>query len=312
MSEVVGRRIIYNRANIGFCAFTVGCAWTPSLPGLVILRFLQGCSASCSLNNAGGTISDLVPIHRRGLAMSMYSAGWRWVFWLWLILNGTMGIFCAFTYTETYAPVILKRKAKTLRQKTGNQALYANGQRQLPANTVLKRAITRPVKMFLFCSVVTGLAVYNAVIYGFTYLLFSTFSVVLEDQYGFNQGRLGMVYLGLTIGFLVSLSLARVVNDKTHARLSKKQGSSKTRIPFNVYMIDAYTKYAANAITAGNILRSLSAALLPLVGASLYNNLGYGWGNFLLAFVSLALGAMCLLFRKYGEEWRREFSIQLH
>ncbi|KAB8232502.1 major facilitator superfamily domain-containing protein [Aspergillus alliaceus] len=346
MSEVVGRRIIYNRANIGFCAFTVGCALTPSLLGLVILRFLQGCSASCSLNNAGGTISDLVPIHRRGLAMTMYSAGWRWVFWLWLILNGTMGIFCAFTYTETYAPVILKRKVKTLRQKTGNQALYANGQRQLPANTVLKRAITSPVKMFLFCSVVTGLAVYNAVIYGFTYLLFSTFSVVLEDQYGFNQGRLGMVYLGLTIGFLVSLTKSRGAA-KPEFRLESLVygaiailieffiyewtvqyhfdsavpvvatgivgfGVMFTFIPFNVYMIDAYTKYAASAITAGNILRSLSAALLPLVGASLYNNLGYGWGNSLLAFVSLALGAMCLLFLKYGEEWRREFSIQLH
>lgn len=105
MSEVVGRRVIYNCANIGFSAFSLGCALTPSLPGLVIMRFLQGCSASCSLNNAGGTISDLVPIHRRGFAMSMYSAGfllgpavgpiagaflaaaagWRWVFWLLLI-----------------------------------------------------------------------------------------------------------------------------------------------------------------------------------------------------------------------------------
>jgi multidrug resistance protein len=106
MSEVVGRRIIYNCANIGFSAFSIGCALTPSLGGLVVLRFLQGCSASCSLNNAGGTISDLVPVHRRGLAMSMYTvgfllgpavgpvagsylaaaAGWRWVFWLLLIV----------------------------------------------------------------------------------------------------------------------------------------------------------------------------------------------------------------------------------
>lgn len=76
-------------------------------------------------------------------------------------------------------------------------------------------------------------------------------------------------------------------------------------------MIDAYTKYAANAIAAGNILRSLSAALLPLVGVPLYNRLGYGWGNSLLAFVSLGLGAMSLLFRKYGEEWRRKFSVRL-
>ncbi|KJK63059.1 MFS like protein [Aspergillus parasiticus SU-1] len=379
MSEVVGRRIIYNCANVGFSAFTIGCALTPSLGGLVVLRFLQGCAASCSLNNAGGTISDLVPIHRRGFAMSMYSVGfllgpavgpvagsflaaakgWRWVFWLLLILNGTMGVICALTYKETYAPVILERKVKKLRKKTGNRALYAKDQRQLPVRTVLKRAITRPVKMFLFCPVVSGLAVYNAVVYGFTYLLFSTFSVVFEEQYQFDQGRLGLVYLGLAIGFLVSLSIASVVNDRTHARLTRKHGATKpefrlesliygaiaipigffiygwtaqyhvdsavpivatgivgfgvmfTFIPFNVYMIDAYTKYAASAIAAGNILRSLSAALLPLVGVPLYNRLGYGWGNSLLAFVSLGLGAMSLLFRRYGEEWRRKFSVQL-
>ncbi|CRG83296.1 putative transporter C530,02 [Talaromyces islandicus] len=378
MSEVVGRRIIYNCANIGFSAFSIGCALTPSLGGLVVLRFLQGCSASCSLNNAGGTISDLVPVHRRGFAMSMYTvgfllgpavgpvagsylaaaAGWRWVFWLLLIVNGTMGIICALIYPETYAPVILERKAKKLRKTTGNSALYTKGQRQLSASVVLKRAISRPIKMFLFCPVVTGLAIYNAVVYGFTYLLFSTFSVVFHGQYNYDEGKLGLVYLGLAIGFLVSLSIASVTNDKTHAHLTKKHGVAKpeyrldslvygaiaipigffiygwtaerhvdsavpivatglvgfgvmfTFIPFNVYMIDAYTKYAASAIAAGNILRSMSAALLPLVGIPLYNKLGYGWGNSLLAFISLGLGATSLLFRKYGEQWREKFSVE--
>lgn len=75
-------------------------------------------------------------------------------------------------------------------------------------------------------------------------------------------------------------------------------------------MIDAYTKYAASAIAAGNILRSLSAALLPLVGLPMYNRLGYGWGNSLLAFISLGLGGMFIVFRRYGEQWRKRFSIQ--
>lgn len=138
-----------------------------------------------------------------------------------------MGIICAITYPETYSPVILERKAKQLRKTTGNPALYAKGQRQLPASAVLKRAISRPIKMFLFCPVVTGLAIYNAVVYGFTYLLFSTFSVVFEGQYGYGEGKLGLVYLGLAIGFLVSLSIASVTNDRTYARLSKKHGVAK-------------------------------------------------------------------------------------
>lgn len=86
--------------------------------------------------------------------------------------------------------------------------------------------------------------------------------------------------------------------------------SFDVQIPYNVYMIDAYTNYAASAIAAGNILRSLAAALLPLVGIPLYNALGYGWGNSLLAFISLGLGGMSLIFLRYGEEWRQKFSIQ--
>ncbi|PYH95662.1 MFS general substrate transporter [Aspergillus ellipticus CBS 707.79] len=378
MSELIGRRMIYNGANLGFSAFSIGCALTPSLGGLVALRFLQGCCASCSLNNAGGTIADLVPIHRRGFAMSMYSAGfllgpavgpiagsylsaaagWRWIFWLLLIVNGTIGIICAVIYPETYAPVILEQKATKLRKKTGNMGLYVKGHRQVPVSTGLQRAVSRPIKMLLFCPVVTGLAVYNAVVYGFTYLLFSTFSVVFEGQYHFSEGRLGLVYLGLAIGFLVSLSIASVVSDRTYVRLSKKHGVVKpeyrldpliygaiaipigyfiygwtaekhidsavpivatglvgfgvmfTFIPYNVYMIDAYAKYAASAIAAGNILRSLSAALLPLAGIPLYDRLGYGWGNSLLGIVSFGLGAMCLFFRRYGEEWRERFTVE--
>ncbi|KAJ5726103.1 uncharacterized protein N7483_007460 [Penicillium malachiteum] len=103
-------------------------------------------------------ISDLIPIHRRGFAMSMYSvgfllgpavgpiagsllaaaAGWRWVFWLLLILNGTTGVICALTYRETYEPVLLECKAKRLRKETGNPALYAKGARKRPAKVALQ------------------------------------------------------------------------------------------------------------------------------------------------------------------------------
>lgn len=76
-------------------------------------------------------------------------------------------------------------------------------------------------------------------------------------------------------------------------------------------MIDAYTDYAASAIAAGNILRSITASMLPLAGIPLYDRLGYGWGNSLLAFISLGLGVMALLFRKYGERWRERFQIDL-
>lgn len=138
-----------------------------------------------------------------------------------------MGVICALTYRETYEPVLLEWKAKKLRKETGNPALYAKGARKRPAKVVLQQAISRPIKMLLFSPVVTALATYNAVVYGFTYLLFSTFSDVFEGQYNFSEARLGLVYLGLAIGFLISLSIASYANDATHARLTKKHGEAK-------------------------------------------------------------------------------------
>lgn len=70
-------------------------------------------------------------------------------------------------------------------------------------------------------------------------------------------------------------------------------------------MIDAYITCSASAIAAGNILRNLTAALLPLAGDPMYAILGCGWGNILLAFISLGLGGMFIMFRNYGETSRK-------
>ena len=76
-------------------------------------------------------------------------------------------------------------------------------------------------------------------------------------------------------------------------------------------MTIAYTKYAASAIAASSVLRSIAGALVPLAGIPLYDRLGLGWGNSLLAFVSLGLGGLPLLFCRYGEGWRKGFPIEL-
>ena len=53
-------------------------------------------------------------------------------------------------------------------------------------------------------------------------------------------------------------------------------------MPVSTYLIDAFTKYAASAMAANTIFRSIVGAFLPLAGESLYRDLGVGWGNSLL------------------------------
>lgn len=70
------------------------------------------------------------------------------------------------------------------------------------------------------------------------------------------------------------------------------------------YLIDAYTTYAASAVAANTVLRSLVGGLLPLAGLSMYDALGLGWGNSLIAFIALGLTPIPFVFYIWGERLR--------
>lgn len=73
-----------------------------------------------------------------------------------------------------------------------------------------------------------------------------------------------------------------------------------------MYLIDAFGTYAASAVAASIILRSFGGALLPLAGGPMFESLGMGWGGSVLAFISLALMPVPIIFLKYGERIRQK------
>lgn len=70
-------------------------------------------------------------------------------------------------------------------------------------------------------------------------------------------------------------------------------------LPVQTYMIDAFPNYAASAIAALTATRSLVGAFLPMAGTPMYQAIGLGWGNSVLAFASLFLGGCVFLLYKY-------------
>ncbi|KAJ9138909.1 MFS multidrug transporter [Pleurostoma richardsiae] len=72
------------------------------------------------------------------------------------------------------------------------------------------------------------------------------------------------------------------------------------------FLVDTYPRYAASAVGAGTVLRSLGGFGFPLFAPDLYARLDYGWGNTLLACIAVVVGwpAPVLLW-KYGETLRR-------
>jgi hypothetical protein len=81
--------------------------------------------------------------------------------------------------------------------------------------------------MLVLSPVIAGLSLYLALIYGYLYLLFSTFSTVFTEQYSFGAGNLGLSFLGLGIGIVLSLLFLSWFSDWAHKTLTKRYGEPK-------------------------------------------------------------------------------------
>lgn len=70
------------------------------------------------------------------------------------------------------------------------------------------------------------------------------------------------------------------------------------------YIIDAYVIFAASALAANSIIRSLFGAAFPLFTADMYESLGIHWASSIPAFLALLCVPFPFLFWKYGEAIR--------
>ncbi|KAF2842930.1 MFS general substrate transporter [Patellaria atrata CBS 101060] len=227
LSEMYGRLPLYQATNALFVVFSIACAVSSSMDMLVVFRFFMGLVGSAPLTIGAGTINDLMPVERRGGATAIWAMGplmgpvvapiaggylteakgWRWVFWVIVIVSGGINCLSIFVMRETYAPIILERKAIKLRKETGNHALRSKLDSGITRKELWKRSIFRPTKMLFRSPIVALTSLYMAVVYGVLYLLFTTFTFVFEGQYGFSSGQVGLTFIGIGVGMFIGLAL---------------------------------------------------------------------------------------------------------
>lgn len=81
-----------------------------------------------------------------------------------------------------------------------------------------------------------------------------------------------------------------------------------TKLPTDNYLVDAFAPQGTSAsiLSADAALKALFGAVFPLLGPSLYRDLGLGWGNSLLAFIGLAFLPLFIILWREGQELRRQ------
>jgi hypothetical protein len=128
---------------------------------------------------------------------------------------------------ESYAPVILARKAARLRKETGNQNLRSKLQTSGSPRALFWRAISRPLKLLTRSPIVFILSMYASIVYGYLYLLFTTIPRLYEEIYGFSQGKVGLAYLGIGIGMFIGLAAFGITTNAVMKKKAKSSGGMK-------------------------------------------------------------------------------------
>ncbi|KAL5087099.1 hypothetical protein Trisim1_008479 [Trichoderma cf. simile WF8] len=377
MSEVFGRMPIYRASSIFYLGFTAGCSRSTNVAEFLVFRLLTGLAAASYMSTGGGTVADLLPKEERGVAMAIFTAGplfgpvlgpivggfvvenlgWRWCFYLILMLAGAVTIITFVFMHETSAVNILKSKAARLRKETGNPNLVAAGDKQTPVKQLVLHAMARPMKFLFTSPIVALIALYIAFNFGVTMLLFATFPTVYENTYHWSVDLSGLAYVGVGIGCAIGVVTFAKLSD----RLLKAEGGSyrperrlimmmfvSPMFPIGLFIYGWTTEYkvhwiapiigtaicgpgaviinsssqtyiidifgpqgAASALAAVTLLRNLTGAFLPLAAPTLYANLGLGWGNSVLAFITIAFIPVPIFFYLRGEALRKRFPVEI-
>lgn len=151
------------------------------------------------------------------------------------ILSGVVWVFGTLAAPETYAPVLLKRRAAKLSQMTGK--VYVSRAELDRGQTTLRRTLQtnllRPWVLLFKEPIVLLLSLYMAVIYGTLYMLFGAYPIVYREQRGWNAGVAGLPFAGVAIGMLVSIAYNVFVENPRFLRILDKAGitTPEDRLP---------------------------------------------------------------------------------
>ncbi|KAK0185633.1 MFS general substrate transporter [Armillaria mellea] len=243
LSELYGRRPLWVIPTFLYLIFSIPCAVAKNIQTLLICRFFCGIFASGPLTLAGSTISDIWDNNERGFAIALFAAapyggaalgplvggfigvtvGWRWILWVNLIFAGVVFLFCL-TIPETFAPVLLQKRAAKLRSKTGRddivteQEIFRTSFADLITDTLI-----RPFGMLVTEPILLLMSLFIALIYGLLYAFFFSFPVVFGEDYGYNDGITGVMFCSVFIGLGIALCITPLL-EKSYLKQAEKKG----------------------------------------------------------------------------------------
>ncbi|WVQ82942.1 hypothetical protein IAT38_005078 [Cryptococcus sp. DSM 104549] len=225
LSELLGRRPLWVFPTLVYIIFNIPCALAPNIGCLLASRFICGFFASAPLTLAGGTIADIWGPQERGFAIAIFAAapytgpvigpliggfigkyaGWRWLFWVNMISAAVVWAASCFV-PETFAPAILKKRAKKMRLDTQDEAFVTEQEVfRRPLSEIVIETLVRPFQMLATEPILLLMSLYISLVYGLLYAFFFSFPVVFAEDYGWDDAKTGLTFIPVFIGVGLAL-----------------------------------------------------------------------------------------------------------
>ncbi|KAL0566102.1 hypothetical protein V5O48_015916 [Marasmius crinis-equi] len=347
LSEVFGRSRVLKVANLFFLSespsyhllavvlvdlptnpvWNLACGFSQTTAQLIIFRLLAGMGGSAPLSIGGAVVGDTFHPEERGRAIALYSLGpvlgpavgpvaggwiaekttWRWVFWATSICNAIV-LVVSFSLQETYAPVLLERKARRLVKEssaTPNSGSVEKGQDQSLDQADWKASRKHFRTIYEGSSIGIGGLHYFALGFG---LLFGSLvnSAIMDRIYIYFKKRNGgegapefrvPILFPASLFLPTGLLLSGWAAQKAVRWFATDVGTFLVGLAMlfsfqsiTAYIVDVFTLYAASGLAATLCLRALFAFGFPLFAPAMYKALGLGVGNTVLAALAIAIG----------------------
>ncbi|SGZ48233.1 CIC11C00000005599 [Sungouiella intermedia] len=250
LSEQIGRRPVYFLSFSLYTIFNIPVALSPNIGGVLVCRFLLGVFSSSALTIVGASLVDM-HTDTRGLAIAYFSfcpysgpvlggivngfvsvntKRYDLMVWLNMAFAGVMCILLTMI-PETYAPVILKKRAVRLRKETGNEKIMTE-QEATPMSfaELLNENLYRPVK-FIFQEPALDLVCgFVALIYALLYAFFFAYPYIFNTLYGFGDDKIGMMYIPILIGAFFAVLTTPVLERKYLALCKRRAPTPEDRL----------------------------------------------------------------------------------
>lgn len=165
LSEALGRRHVFVGTLFFYTVWTAVCAAAQNIHTLIIFRLFCGTIGSSAFVVPSGQVADMFEAKQRGVAMAIYAAtpfmgptlgplvggflgeaaGWRWLMGFFALFGVVVTLVMYAVMPETYAPVLLRQRAKLLSKVTGRCYLTKIDHEHPPVmRQVIKRSLSRP------------------------------------------------------------------------------------------------------------------------------------------------------------------------